>query len=71
MSNLVVEMLFKKRQELFEELKDHQKRIGDQIMEINQSLLKVTGKKWEEIREMGEQYDDLNSDYIKNTEDGI
>lgn len=66
MSNLVIEILLKKRGELMAELEQAKSRLEKDIEEINSYLIKLTGKPLPEI-ESEYRYDDENPDYIKGS----
>lgn len=70
MSNLAIEVLIQKREQLMAELQEHQDRIGAEIKAINTAVVAISGKTIPEI-ETEYRYQDENSDYIKGTEDGI
>lgn len=72
MSNnqLVIDTLSKKLVSLREEQQAHWHRLQEQINEVSDAILVLSGQKTP-LRKDIVSYDDESPDYIRNTEDGI
>jgi len=70
MSNLAIESLTTKRQQLVEERQKAIDRFDYEIAELDEAIEAISGRKVKEV--ISEViYDDENINYIKGTEDGI
>ncbi len=72
MSNnqLVIDTLTKKLASLQDEQHAHWQRLQEQINEVSDAIMILSGQKTP-LRKDIVAYDDENTDYIRNTEDGI
>lgn len=71
MSNIAVDTLTKKLDQLFEEKRAVNEQLDSEIASIVEALTALGQKPDNGVPKSGENYDDENPGYIKNTEDGI
>jgi hypothetical protein len=70
MSNLAIEFLITKRQQVILERDKMIEKYYLEIQELDEAIEAISGKKVSEVVSQ-ELYDDAKPGYIRNTEDGI
>jgi hypothetical protein len=70
MSDLALQTLLKKREQLQSERMEYLKKSGEEVRGIDMAIKAITGKYPSDLA-IESKYDDESPTYIKGTEDGI